>query len=105
MDFTSFRPVLGIGGARPRLGNTYENSNKKVKEVHVPKDFPGPVPPSMTETEKTRFAKFFEDPERLMCDTGGVVMDLWGRIVLWHLPNIIHRRRLVGVILPVPKGR
>lgn len=67
---------------------------KRTKETRVPTDYEGDVPPPMSAKETEHFAKFFKELGVSM-DTGGILTDKFGRIGLWHLPDIIHPLRVV----------
>ena len=61
----------------------------------MPKD---PNAPDMPPEEKKRFKSFFPSPDPAHYDNGTTVVDKSGRVLLWHLPKILHPIRVVSGI-------
>ncbi len=58
-----------------------------------PKD---PNPPEMSAAEIEKFQKFFDDSVIAHQNEPCIIIDLYGRIVLWYLPQIICQARVVS---------
>ncbi len=74
-------------------------SKKVPGSTKVPNVFDDTPPPLMSAKERERFMKFFDQAQLNLVDTGGIVVDRYGKIVLWHLPDIIHPARIVSCVL------
>ncbi len=58
-----------------------------------------PNPPEMSATEIEKFKKFFDDATIAHQNSPCIVIDLYGRIVLWYLPEIICQARVVSGVV------